>query len=150
VPFATGKTPREAGGVLPPGKKPRSVAGEDYLRSSPVWSFALLDASGPFGWKQLKPGEFEELLERVRGWESMKWSEILIQGKRHNHPIKIGSFSKLARDRLAVIGHDEAEELLSLRVNARTRVFGILVRGTFRVLWWDPGHQVCPAFMKHT
>ncbi len=80
----------------------------------------------------------------------MKWSEILIQGKSHNHAIETGSFSKLAKDRLAVIGQDEAEELLSLRVNARTRVFGILDRGTFRVLWWDPSHRVCPTLKKHT
>lgn len=30
------------------------------------------------------------------------------------------------------------------------RVYGILVRETFRILWWDPRHEIGPAPLKHT
>jgi hypothetical protein len=37
---------------------------------------------------------------------------------------------------------DDIEELYRFRFTGTQRIWGIRDRRTFRVLWWDPDHQV--------
>jgi hypothetical protein len=79
--------------------------------------------------------------------ETMTWQAI---GETGSHFIDVSGLSKSARDRLLAIQQDDVDQLYSLRVTGRRRIFGIRDGGTFRVLWWDPEHEVCPAQKKHT
>jgi hypothetical protein len=79
--------------------------------------------------------------------ETMTWHSISETG---SHFIDVSGLSKPARDRLMEIHQDDVDQLYSLRVTGRLRIFGIRDGGVLRVLWWDPDHQVCPAHKKHT
>jgi hypothetical protein len=48
------------------------------------------------------------------------------------------------------MGQDDVEAVLSLRISARERVWGILDGPALQVLWWDPEHQVYPVERRNT
>lgn len=120
------------------------------MSSKPIWSFAILDIAGPFGWSRLATEDFEKVLSRFRGWETMTWHQIRVEGKKRNHSIPVVACSQTAQKRLAEIQLDDVDDLFSLGVQGEPRVIGILDRRVFKILWWDPDHQVCPSKKKHT
>jgi len=142
---SSSKTPSANAPAGPPPKKPSIARCEDPGDANPVWSLAILDLDGAFGWQHLRPDQLEALLARLRDLEKLTWNEILVKGKRHNHHIPMGNCSKTARKRLRELKLDDIDDVLSLRINSRARVIGILDGFVARVLWWDPEHKVCPT-----
>lgn len=106
--------------------------------------------SGPFGWDQLRGDQWTFLREPLSELEKLTWKEILFRDGAKNHLIEVSRLSKAARDRLVECQFDDVDELLSLRIRSRERVFGTLRHGVFYALWWDPNHLICPAVKKHT
>jgi hypothetical protein len=80
----------------------------------------------------------------------MTWSDILIKSKKQNHSVPISSLCNKAQMRLKEIHCDYIDELLSLHLTGMERVWGILDQGVMTLLWWDPKHEVCHSFLKHT
>jgi hypothetical protein len=101
----------------------------------------------PFGWHILDGNTLQEIREKLRGFESMTWGESV---GPNNHPVATASLCKTAGDRLEEIHLDELEELFSLRLSGKERVWGVLEHNVLMLLWWDPNHQVCPSFKKNT
>ena len=79
----------------------------------------------------------------------MTWNEIL-RDRSSNHSVLVSQLDKKARKRLAALKLDDIESLVSLRVAAKQRIWGIKQHNSLLLLWWDPGHQVCPSPPKHT
>jgi hypothetical protein len=145
------QVPSAAKTAAEPRKIPRVGEAVDFWESHPLWSFALLDFYAEVGgWIHLRPQEIDALLERFRRWETMTWREILAEGRKRNHAIDVSQCIAKAQERLRFLQLDDLEQLMSLSVSATARVMGILDRATFRILWWDPDHQVCPSHLKHT
>lgn len=144
------KVPKSAQTAPPPKKVPRGE-NVDFAKGHPVWSFSVLDLDAPIGgWSQLDPrNHVQEVLERFRNWETMTWAEILANKKR-NHLIDVEKCVAPAQERLRELKLDDLDRLLSLGVNGPGRVWGILDGATFRLLWWDPDHAICPSSLKHT
>ncbi len=88
-----------------------------------------------------------EVIDGLRPFESMTWGEI--EGSRH-HFISRGSIIAAAQKRLRDTRQDDVDELFSLRLGGKKRVFGIRDGSVLRLLWWDPKHQICPSVPKHT
>lgn len=135
-----------------PEKIPRVQEDVDFWKSRPVWSFAILDRFAAIGgWIHLDPNDLDALLPRLRQWETMTWAEILAEGgRKRNHLIDVSRCIPEAQQRLRDSGLDDQEQLLSLSVNSVARLIGVLDRATFRILWWDPKHQICPSHQKYT
>ena len=75
--------------------------------------------------------------------------EILLDGKKQNHNVRLNRLSADVRRRLQeIFGALDVDAAVSLRVTATERVWGILEGNILRLLWWDPDHQICPS-MKH-
>ncbi|MEM7583554.1 MAG: hypothetical protein AAF560_09265 [Acidobacteriota bacterium] len=91
-----------------------------------------------------------EVSAKLKNFEMMTWSEILVAGKKRNHSIPLEDLSKPARDRLVEIKLDDRDALISLRLSGLERIWGFLEDGTFYLVWWDPEHRVCPSYKKHT
>jgi hypothetical protein len=145
------RVPLAAQTAAQPKKIPRVGEDVDFWSSHPIWSFAFLDLCGVAGWIHLKQENLDELLARFQQWERMTWSQILSEGgKKKNHKIDVFRCSAEAQERLKFLGMEDREELMSLAVNSKARVIGILDRAIFHILWWDPGHQVVPSHQKHT
>jgi hypothetical protein len=119
----------------------------DYTGQYPLWAFRVVDLGGPWCWSVLGGAMLRKVLQRMRELESMTWHAITETG---SHFIDTSALSKPARDRLMEIQQDDVDQVYSLRVTGRRRIFGIRDGGVLRILWWDPDHQVCPAPKKHT
>jgi len=77
----------------------------------------------------------------------MKWSEIL--GDRH-HRVFVSDIIRKAQDRLVEIEQSDIDQLYSLAISGDKRIWGIRDRHIFKVLWWDPKHEICPSLLRHT
>ena len=118
------------------------------MDQKPVWHIGALDVDGPWGWNVIqKDLFFDELLPKMRNFESMFWKDIL---GRNNHEVSVSKISTDAQKRLARIDLDDTEQLVSLRLTGKQRIWGIRVYNILRILWWDPNHQVYPSRLRHT
>ncbi len=111
-----------------------------------------MDPGGPYGWRQVASTEaLVEIWERLIGFESMTWREILVSSREQNHRVGIHKLRPEAQARLEKIEQSDIDHLISLRISSRGRVWGILEsRGVLALLWWDPEHQVYPSTKKDT
>jgi len=140
------------------GRKKAKIPTEPIVEKKPVvvsnpppkfrdghiaWRFSGVDLDGPFSWLRLEdPAEFKEVIDRLSAFEPMNEEQLSEQGC---HFITLDKLSKDAQDRLAKIKLDDLDELYSLRITGRKRVFGIHRGHYMRVLWWDPQHNACPV-----
>ena len=111
------------------------------------WQFSLMDLSGPYSCSEIKQDEWLLILSKMRLWKTMTWNEI--EGRR-DHSISIENLSSIAKKRLTDIQLDDIDEVFSLHIDGKKRLFGIRDRNIFKVLWWDREHEVCPSPKKHT
>lgn len=83
----------------------------------------------------------------------MTWRNITLQthdrGRSSNHFINIDSLSREAQKRLESM-NIFVDQIFSLRLNNKVRLLGILENGTFRIIWYDENHEICPSTLKHT
>jgi hypothetical protein len=128
---------------------------DSFLSQRPVWSFAKADF-GNNKWNfqncQFKEGD---ILKKLSAFENMTWGEIFqTSGGRTNgtnhHYIPFEKMIKNAQKRAEELKILEFEELFSLRLNGRQRLFGILIDGIFRIVWFDNNHEICESNKKHT
>jgi hypothetical protein len=141
-----------------PQKKPKAVANPQATTKQPrmptirggplVWRFSSIDKGGPFAWTTLTdPAEYKIAMEKLHHFETMEETVIRAQG---SHPVPLGNLCKEAQQRLEEIEHDDADELMSFRLDGAGRVWCRIVSRIMTVLWWDPEHKVCPSLKKHT
>ena len=133
-------------------KQPRAkFEPESTLAQTPCWQLGHLDLDGEWGWKHLDaPTLIDELHDKLRNFETMKWSEILSAagGRRqgtNSHAIPIDELCREAQQRLASLGYEDIDELFSLRLSGTCRLWGIREGRVLRVIWYDPEHQICPS-----
>lgn len=120
----------------------------DYQNEPASWHIGFLDLEGIWGWNKVDHKNLVEvILPQLKNFESMKWGEIL---NRNNHEINTSSIIKDAQKRLVELNLDDYENLISLRLRSRNRVWGIRHNNILRILWWDPDHEICPSILKHT
>jgi hypothetical protein len=132
-----------------PAPEKRAKSSDPQIDGSPLaWRFSACDKDGPFSWMNLEHGEpYRQVMERLHEFETKTWDEIIKTG---SHPIEVYKCEKAAKDRLADIKQDDIDELMSFRVTGRKRVWCIRDRNIMRILWWDPDHKICPAYLKNT
>lgn len=132
-------------------KQPRAVADhENYLRKHPVWSFSRCDRTHD-RWAIGKCSSFyDEIIDKLISYEGMTWAEIQAAagGKSaghgtNNHFENISDLSAEAQKRANEINLME-DQLFSLRLTAKSRLYGILSDGTFSLIWYDANHEIYP------
>lgn len=128
-------------------KTPRKGYDENPLHLKPAWRVGYMEMCDPFGWHQTDAATLLQIREKLRSFESMTLGEIL---GPNNHMVPIHTLCKEARDRVAVLHLDDIDELLSLRLGATERIWGILEHNIVTLLWWDPDHCVCLSVKKRT
>jgi len=134
------------------GKQPKiAVNPQEYYSMSPSWRVSRMDVSGVFGWDILDSEGISFILGKLANFETMTWREILLVAKKQNHNVAVDKLSEEAQARLVEINLDDLDELTSLHLTGKGRVWGIMIgRGVMDLLWWDAGHRVCPSHKKHT
>jgi len=130
-------------------KLPRlAVDPTSYHTRNPSWRFSKMEFCDPFGWHVLNAATISDIRDKLKHFETMTWAQILIEAKKRNHTVSTSDLDAPARKRLRESG-EEAEELVSLHLTGKQRVWGILREGVLHLLWWDPEHHVCPSLPKH-
>lgn len=130
-----------------PNKQPTATTPTSYHKLNPSWRIAKMEMVDPFGWHQVDSAMLSYIRDRIIEFERRTWAEIL--GDHHNHPVEVGRLAPLAQERLQEMRQDDLEEMLSLRLSGKERIWGILDRGVCTLIWWDPEHQVCPSQKKN-
>ena len=126
-----------------------------YYSMSPSWNFNRCDKDN---WslldEKVRSLFWSEILPHLQELEKLKWSDILVKAKKHNHGIDLDRLNKCARDRLLEL-QIFPDEIISLRVTGTHRIYGCMMDGVFNILWVDLDHGdnpdcVCRSRMKHT
>jgi hypothetical protein len=130
-------------------KKPRIEQDAlGFLGKRPVWTFSRFDhPHAKWGAHGESRASTIKVIDHLKNFESMFWREIL----KHPScgPVDRPALAKDARDRLEELKIFD-DELHHLRITGAGRLWGIRVNETFQILWWDPGHEICPSLLKHT
>jgi hypothetical protein len=113
-----------------------------------VWKVAEIDDNSPWGWNKITCPDFlRNIWEKMRNFETMTWVDIL--GRNH-HEIPVNNIIKQAQKRLEVLGHDDEETLVSFHITGQQRIWAIRSGEEAFLLWWDPNHEICPSYLRHT
>jgi hypothetical protein len=124
---------------------------QSYMDKNPAWRISKMEVGDPFGWHILDENEIQFVRDKLKEFESMTWDQILIKAKKQNHSVSIDDLIKDAQRRLTEINLDDLDQLVSLHLSGRKRVWGYIVdQGVMNLLWWDPEHTICPSIKKHT
>ena len=120
---------------------------EEYIS----WRLRILDRTGDWCWRGIDEKTiWKDIHSKLSEFERKTWNEILIKEKKRNHTIPVSDICTEAQKRLKKIKQDDIDDLISLRLTGKKRVWGIRAGNVLKVLWWDPGHTVCPTQKKHT
>jgi hypothetical protein len=107
-----------------------------------------MEMAEPFGWNTVGGEKLKDIQGKLRSFESMTWGEIL--NGTQNHLVPVNRLCNKAQERLSELRQDDLENMLSMRLSGKERVWGILSEGVCTLIWWDPEHEICPAPLKHT
>ncbi len=133
-----------------PQKTPRVEAHIEFYKLRPAWRISLLEMCDPFGWHALDKHTLNEIRRKLAEFETRTWNDILLVSKKQNHSISVNDLSAEAKKRLKDLELDDIDEVVSLKLSGKERVFGIRHDVALTLLWWDPHHKVCPSILKHT
>lgn len=112
------------------------------------WRVDQADYGGQWGWRDVAIQTlFGSIIPKLHDFESMTWSAIAGSG---SHFVAIEDLCTEAQTRLRELERDEQDQLFSLRLDGRMRIWGVRDVGIFRMLWCDPEHTVCPSDLRHT
>ncbi|MBS1812786.1 MAG: hypothetical protein JST84_31760 [Acidobacteria bacterium] len=131
-------------------KKPVTESETSFNQARPAWRLSLLQLVDPWGWHTLDQAKLIEIQGKLSGFETMTWNEILVVAKKQHHSIPVSDLTKKAQGRLQDIKQDDVDELISLRLQGKERVWGIREEQVLKLLWWDPEHEICPSLLKNT
>jgi hypothetical protein len=91
----------------------------------------------------LDSSKLDEIRQRLSHLEKLTWNEILVLQKKWNHTVPTSSLKKPARDRLTALGLDASfDEITSLRLSWKGRIWGFRIDGAMTLVFWDPNHDV--------
>ena len=144
-------------GASPTGRKIAALAAGHHPgggnKAQVSWRFSRMDRGGKWGRGRISGEMWLFIITKLMNFDSMTWDELLkdTRGRSHkgrgnaNHGIPVGRLPKESRMRLKEAGRYDIEELFSLRLSNRKRIFGVREGSVLEVLWYDPDHEVCPV-----
>jgi len=132
---------------ISPEKKARggSILEKERIEEKKLsWKFSIIDTGGEWTFKSIKKDYFwNHLLNKLKNYESQTVGEFIVP--KHNHKIEKCRLCKEAQKRLIEIELDDCDELYSVHITSIKRLWGILEGSYFKILWWDPHHEICPS-----
>ena len=88
-----------------------------------------------------------EILPKLVDFESMTWNEI--KNGPNSHNVSVGRIIEEAQDDLTA-NKLIYDEVFSLRLTGKKRIWGFLENGVLNIIWYDAEHEICPSLKKHT
>lgn len=93
---------------------------------------------------------FSEIYPKLRHFEENTWLKIEKEqygrkGKTKHHSVNISDINPKAQKRLKELKMDDIDELFSLRLTGRIRIWGIRKFSYLKILWFDLEHEIYPV-----
>jgi hypothetical protein len=133
----------------PPKRSIRIDKNPDSNRQkNPAWRIGLMDLEHErWGWNKVNKEDLKKILSKLKNFESMTWQEIYDAsgGKNHgneSHNVSIENIKKDARKRLKELKIDDIDEIFSLRLTGKNRIWGILENNVLKIIWYDSDHEI--------
>lgn len=129
-------------------KNPKHIEDpESFYDRVPVWSFKLLDNNyDKWGFVHIDNIN-DTIIDKLKDYEGMTWGEIIkaTGGKKYgnnNHYENISDLIPEAQSRWKELHLEEYDRIFSLRLTGLQRLYGILLNGVFKIVWFDPEHEI--------
>jgi hypothetical protein len=113
----------------------------------PEFRAEQMDMDGPWGWRKFDSPQLQEMLQKIFESQKLTWQDLRTNG---SHLVNRQDLCSEAQKRLLEIQKEDLDDLFSLRLSGRKRIWGIKEGNVLWLLWWDPAHEVCPSPKKHT
>ena len=96
------------------------------------------------GWHNLDSKDLIlDIICKLKQFEKLKWSEIKNLPSCHTLPIeKIDTYASKVWKKSNL--EEFNDQLFQIRISKANRVFGIIEKNIFYLLWNDPNHKVYP------
>ncbi|HAT1802334.1 TPA: hypothetical protein I8Z04_000991 [Legionella pneumophila] len=131
-----------------PDKTPKFIERTSNDADSISWSFSMIDNDGPWGFNSICRNRLHELLtSELKNKESLNWAQLKQSG---SHNVEKYQLIKDAQERLCMLRLEDLDELFSLRISGKERIWGIRHGNILKIMWWDPDHEICPSHKKNT
>jgi hypothetical protein len=128
---------------------------ESVNTSKPSWAFYRCDKEGRWAFTQdrLQIIFWNKILPRLKDLEQQRWCDFS-GPKKESHFVATSTLNDCAQKRLEELGIVE-DEIFSLRLENRMRIYGLRPKSTLIILWYDENHGdndscVCRSYKKHT
>lgn len=139
-------------------KSARSDISDLELKSSQnhfAWSLDLADYDWKwgFGTSVFRNEWCKHILGKLKEFESKSWAIIAndSSGKTsgtRNHHVSVSKIDRSAQKRLRRIEMEDVDQLYSLRLTGKKRLFGVIHNYVLKVLWYDPNHEIFKSRKK--
>jgi len=141
-----GKKKTIRAGKIPKGKKEVRIPseadkfGEQLFKWRVNYSYIDLDHE-EWGWSKLRVRDFFDILvNRLHGYETMTWDDLL--RRKSCHPMPISEIETKAKDRLSETC-EGIDTLHQIDIDRRCRLWGYKGGQFLYLIWHDPHHTVC-------
>jgi hypothetical protein len=127
-----------------------------FYELHPTWSFKYCDFDHTAWGISARPDNIPGILRWLASVERQTWNNILTStaGRKHNtrnHHIAIIDILSDAQKRLSEIKLEHfSDELYSLAISGKERLWGFLAEGVFHIVWYDPNHEIYQAHKRNT
>ncbi|GHU37182.1 hypothetical protein FACS1894105_08820 [Clostridia bacterium] len=149
--------------VIKSSASPKKISDKDkpkisFYEQHPKWAFQYFDTdNNKYGASRLST-DLPKVIKWMGSLELQTWSNVLNatsgrKGNTRNHRIPLEKLDSNAVKNYAgqfIKGLDEFGELYSLAIRSRERLWGVIIEGTFCVIWYDPNHEICESTKRHT
>lgn len=90
------------------------------------------------------------ILPKLKEFENLSWNELDKdrhgkKGKSKHHFIDIAKLIGDAQKRLQNIGLSDLDQIYSLRLEGKLRLYGLRKQNCFEIVWVDTEHEICPT-----
>jgi len=119
---------------------------DGYQNQFIAWHFECMDTSGSW---PCNINTLQNIQNRLHEYEKLKWSGL----SGSSHPLPVYKIIPEAQRRLSDLGYVDYESLYQLDIkngNSKQRLWGLRIENIFKILWWDPNHEIYPVKLKYT
>lgn len=90
-----------------------------------------------------------KIYPKLKHFEESCWEEIEKEqygrGKTKHHSVDVSKIVSEAKKRLIELKLDDIDQLFSIRLEGKIRIWGIRHYSFLRILWIDLKHEICPT-----